>query len=140
MSAIAEPEAKPHQLSDYSLVGVDSKLAVEKGLAEAEWYQCPVPRDVMRELLERKNGPAIRDTIIWFALLGATGYAAFLLWPTAWALIPFLVYWLLYGSTSDSRWHESSHGTAFRSDWMNNALYEISSFMVMRESTVWRWS
>jgi Na+-transporting NADH:ubiquinone oxidoreductase subunit F len=23
---------------------------------------------------------------------------------------------------------------------MNNALYEIASFMVMRESTVWRWS
>ena len=95
MSAIAEPEAKPHQLSDYSLVGVNSKLAVEKGLAEAEWYQCPVPRDVMRELLERKNGPAIRDTIIWFALLGITGYAAFLLWPTAWALIPFMIYWVI---------------------------------------------
>ena len=23
---------------------------------------------------------------------------------------------------------------------MNNAVYEIASFMVMRESTVWRWS
>ena len=25
-------------------------------------------------------------------------------------------------------------------DWLNNALYEVASFMVMRESTVWRWS
>jgi len=41
---------------------------------------------------------------------------------------------------SDSRWHESSHGTAFKTDWLNNALYELASFMVMRESTVWRWS
>ena len=47
---------------------------------------------------------------------------------------------MIYGSTSDSRWHESSHGTAFKTDWMNNALYEIASFMVMREATVWRWS
>jgi MocE subfamily Rieske [2Fe-2S] domain protein len=47
---------------------------------------------------------------------------------------------VIYGSTSDSRWHESGHGTAFRTDWMNDALYEIASFMVMRESTVWRWS
>ncbi len=47
---------------------------------------------------------------------------------------------MLYASTSDSRWHESSHGTAFKTDWMNNALYEIASFMVMRESTLWRWS
>jgi len=55
-------------------------------------------------------------------------------------VLPYLVYAALYGSTSDSRWHESSHGTAFKTDWMNNALYEIASFMVMRESTVWRWS
>ena len=47
---------------------------------------------------------------------------------------------MLYASTSDSRWHEAGHGTAFRTDWMNNALYEVASFMVMRESTVWRWS
>jgi MocE subfamily Rieske [2Fe-2S] domain protein len=140
MSAVAESDSKPHQLSDYSLVGVNSKLAVEKGLAEAAWYQSPVPRDVMRQLLERKNGPAIRDTIIWFGLLGLFGYAGFLLWPSAWALVPFIAYWVIYGTTSDSRWHESSHGTAFKSDWLNNALYEVSSFMVMRESTVWRWS
>ena len=51
-----------------------------------------------------------------------------------------MIYGALYASTSDSRWHESSHGTAFKTDWMNNALYEIASFMVMREAVVWRWS
>ncbi len=51
-----------------------------------------------------------------------------------------MIYGALYASTSDSRWHESSHGTAFKTDWMNNTLYEIASFMVMRESSVWRWS
>ena len=30
--------------------------------------------------------------------------------------------------------------TAFKTDWMNNTLYEFASFMVMRESMVWRWS
>ena len=53
---------------------------------------------------------------------------------------PLAIYAVLYASTSDSRWHEAGHGTAFKTDWMNNALYEIASFMVMRESTVWRWS
>jgi Na+-transporting NADH:ubiquinone oxidoreductase subunit F len=125
---------------DYSLTGVNASLAVEKGLAEADWYQCPVPRSTMRQLLERKDGPALRDTLLWFALIFASAYTAYLLWPTWWCLIPFLIYGVLYGSTSDSRWHESSHGTAFKTDWMNNALYEISSFMVMRESTIWRWS
>ena len=38
------------------------RAAIERGLAEADWYQCPVPRETMRSLLERRDGPAIRDT------------------------------------------------------------------------------
>jgi Na(+)-translocating NADH:ubiquinone oxidoreductase F subunit len=125
---------------DYSLTGLNSRLAIEKGLAEADWYQSPVPRETMRRLLERRDAPAIRDTILWFALIFASGYAVYVLWGSWWAVVPYLIYSVLYASTSDSRWHESGHGTAFRTDWLNNALYEIASFMVMRESTVWRWS
>jgi MocE subfamily Rieske [2Fe-2S] domain protein len=131
-----EPLPKP----DYSLTGVNSAQAVEKGLAEADWYQCAVPRETMRELLVRRDGPAIRDTILWFALLIGLGYATYALWGSWWAILPYVIYSALYASTSDSRWHESGHGTAFKTDWMNNALYEIASFMVMRESVVWRWS
>ena len=58
---------------DYSLVGKDSALAVESGLAEATWYASPVPKEKMRELLERRDGPAIRDTLLWFALLFVFG-------------------------------------------------------------------
>ncbi len=125
---------------DYSLTGINAQKAIEKGLAEADWYTCRVPRKSMRKLLERKNGPAIRDTLIWFTLIIGSAYAAFLLWGSWWAIIPLFIYATLYASTSDSRWHESSHGTAFKTDWMNNFLYEIASFMIMRESVVWRWS
>ena len=126
--------------NDYSLVGKNSTLAIEKGLADARWYASPVPKARMRELLKRRDGPAIRDTLIWFALLFAFGFGGDLLWGSWWALLPFAVYGILYASVSDSRWHESSHGTAFKTDWMNNALYEIASFMVRRESIPWRWS
>jgi len=128
------------QLSDYSLVGKNTALAIEQGLAEATWYASPLPKEKMRELLQRRNGPAIRDTILWFALLLATGVWGAYWWGSLWAMLPFALYSVIYASTSDSRWHESSHGTAFKTDWMNNALYEIASFMVMRESTPWRWS
>jgi Na+-transporting NADH:ubiquinone oxidoreductase subunit F len=131
---------KPPTKLDYSLTGENAARAVERGLAEADWYQCPVPRETMRKLLERRDGPAIRDTILWFALILGTGYLTWLLWPSWWAIVPYLCYAVLYASTSDSRWHEAGHGTAFKTDWLNNALYEIASFMVMRESTVWRWS
>ena len=125
-------------MSDYSLTGPNAARAIEMGLAEASWYTCPVPRDLMQDLLIRRDGPAIRDTLLWFALLGLSAYAGLQLWGNWWAIIPFAFYGVFYASMSDSRWHESSHGTAFKSDWMNNALYELASFLVMREATVWR--
>jgi MocE subfamily Rieske [2Fe-2S] domain protein len=138
---VIAPTPAPTSLKlDYSLTGINAAAAVEKGLAEADWYQCHVPRATMRRLLERRDGPALRDTVLWFALILGSGYAGYALWGSWWAIIPFAIYGALYAGSSDSRWHEAGHGTAFKTDWMNNALYEIASFMVMRESTVWRWS
>src|SRR5580658_832814 len=125
---------------DYSLIGLDSKLAVETGLSAAEWYACPIPRKRLKELMKRKDGPAIRDTLIWFAALAISGALGVYFWGS-WAAVPFfLVYGVLYGSSSDSRWHECGHGTAFKTQWMNEAVYQIACFMVMREPTIWRWS
>lgn len=128
------------QIRDYSLLGQEADAAVSKGLADAIWYTSPIPREKMRELLERKNGPAIIDTIIWFGLLIGFAILTIILWGSWWVLLPYMFYAVLFASSSDSRWHESSHGTAFKTDWMNNVLYEISSFMVFRQSTVWRYS
>jgi fatty acid desaturase len=125
---------------DYSLVGPDGRLAVEKGLAGAEWYRAPVPRKRLKELMQRRDGPAIRDTLMWFAALGLTGGLAWYFWGSWWAVPFFLAYGVLYGSSSDSRWHECGHGTAFRTPWLNDAVYQIACFMVLREPTVWRWS
>src|SRR5438067_6538218 len=93
----------PPTALDYSLTGENAARAIERGLAEADWYQSPVPRATMRKLLERRDGPAIRDTIIWFALIFAAGFATCLLWPHWWAFIPYLIYAVLYASTADSR-------------------------------------
>jgi fatty acid desaturase len=79
---------RPPKHLDYSLTGENSTKAIEKGLAEADWYQSPVPRAEMRKLLERRDGPAIRDTVLWFALLGLTGWGTFALWGTWWVVLP----------------------------------------------------
>ena len=131
---------RPFTPRDYSLVGPESKLAEELGLASAQWYQAPIPRKRLKELMQRKDGPAIRDTLVWIASFFITGGLAFALWPT-WAALPFLLaYGVLYGSSSDSRWHEGGHGTAFKTAWMNDAVYQLACFMIMRDPTVWRWS
>lgn len=125
---------------DYGLLGRDAQAAVANGLASATWYASPVPRKQLKELMRRSDGPAIRDTLLWFASLAVFGTAGCLLWGTWWAVPAFAVYGVLYGSASDSRWHECGHGTAFKTRWMNDMVYQIASFMVLREPTCWRWS
>ena len=125
---------------DYSLIGQDSKRAVDSGLAAAEWYHTDIPRKQMKELMQRSDQPAIRDTAIWLGCLVAFGTAASLLWGSWWCAPLFLCYGVLYGSATDSRWHECGHGTAFKTRWMNDAVYQLACFMIMREPTIWRWS
>ncbi len=125
---------------DYSLIGKDGRLAVESGLAGAEWYACPIPRKRMKELMKREDGPATRDTLLWFGHMAAFGLGGFLFWGTWWCVPFFICYGVLYGSASDSRWHEHGHGTAFKTPWKNDVVYHIACFMILREPTIWRWS
>ena len=125
---------------DYSLLGEESRRAVERGLASAEWYHTDVPRKVMKELMQRSDGPAIRDTIIWLGSMAVLAGLGIWLWPSLWSAPFWLAYGVLYGSATDSRWHECGHGTAFRTQWMNDAVYQIASFMIMRNPVTWRWS
>ena len=125
---------------DYSLVGESTRRAIETGLASAEWYHTDVPRKTMKELMQRSDGPAIRDTVIWMAALIGSAAGAIYFWGTWWCVPFFFVYGVLYGSSSDSRWHECGHGTAFRTRWMNDVVYQIASFMLMRNPVTWRWS
>ncbi|MGH7117704.1 MAG: fatty acid desaturase family protein [Acetobacteraceae bacterium] len=132
--------AKTSVKRDYSLDGPENAKAVASGLANAEWYKCAIPRARMKELVKRSDGPATRDTILWIALLITTGGLGAWFWGS-WIAVPFfIVYGVLYGSGGDSRWHECGHRTAFKTQWKNDAVYELGSFFMMRNPVVWRWS
>ena len=128
------------RLARYSLAGPENQAAVDAGLAGAIWFRSEVPRKRMKELMRRSDYPAIRDTAIWLGLMALFAGLGIAFWGSWWAVPFFLAYGVLYGSTSDSRWHETGHGTAFRSRWLDEALYQLASFMIMRDPTVWRWS
>jgi fatty acid desaturase len=125
---------------DYSLVGASTKRAIEAGLVSAEWYHSDVPRQTMKDLMRRSDEPAIRDTIIWIVAHLLTAAGGIYFWGS-WACVPFwIAYGVLYGSACDSRWHECGHGTAFKTAWMNDVVYQIASFQVIRNPVTWRWS
>lgn len=135
----ADPRAR-HQA--YRLIGGAGEAAVAAGLAGAVWYKCAVPRATMKALMQRSDAAAIRDTLIWYAAIIASGIVAGFAWHvhSLWAIPAFLLYGTIYCSPADSRWHECGHGTAFKTRWMNDVLYQVASFQVFRRATVWRWS
>jgi fatty acid desaturase len=131
------------RLALYGLVSPQTQRAVDAGLAGAEWFHSEVPRKRLKELMRRSDAPAIRDTVIWLGVMVISATAASTLWVHGhpWLAAPlFLVYGVLYGSASDSRWHEAGHGTAFETRWLDSTVYKIACFMMMRDPTVWRWN
>ena len=43
---------------DYSLLGMETKRTEDAGLANADWYACPIARSRLKELMQRRDGPA----------------------------------------------------------------------------------
>lgn len=125
---------------DYRLNGPENARAIERGLVGATWYQCPLSRKRLAELSQRRNGPAVRDTVIALLLIVGSGALAWHVRDSWWAVPAFFVYGTLYASIADSRWHEALHGTAFRTPWANAVMYHVSSFLILRQATPWRYS
>lgn len=125
---------------DYDLAGIETQRALANGLAEAEWWKPQIDPSRLRELGERSNGRALIDIGLWVGLIVLSGVLAWVTW-FSWFTIPLLfVYGTLYGGAADSRWHECGHGTAFKSEWLNDLIYYPASLMLLREATVWKWS
>jgi len=130
---------------DYSLRGEDANEATSltrdefEGKVEKAWYSCPVDRKALKELIRRSDAPALKFFGLWLALLAGTGVIAYLAWGTWWAVPAFFAYGVLY-SAADHRHHELSHGTPFKTRWINDAFFHLCAFMTLREGLYYRWS
>lgn len=132
--------AQPFAIRDYSIVGAESERAAARGLANGEWFQANIDPERLQELMVRSNGRAGADLALWVGAIVATALLAWNLRDTWWAIPAFLAYGALVGGSSDARWHECGHGTAFKTEWVNDVVYYLASFMIAREPTYWRWS
>ena len=129
---------------DYGLSGGNQDAVKLDGVriesrVEEQWWKPKLTRQQMREIMQRRDRPALWHFGLWFVLIGVSAYLAAISWGTWWAFPAFLIYGTIYTS-SDSRWHETGHGTPFRTHWLNEVVYYIASFMAIREAYMWRWS
>ena len=122
----------------YSLSEAQQMQNDSSAMQSPRWYRPQVDPQDIRVLMQKSDRIALRDTFIWFMGLGVSGYLAILLGPNIYSIPFWLIYGVLYGSASDSRWHECGHRTAFKTEWMNKVVYHIASFMLVRNPVVWK--
>lgn len=108
-------------------------------IVEEPWFKADLPRQEFREYMKKNNYRGTIDTLLWLACLLGSGYLAYQLMGTYWAIPAFFLYGVFY-CACDARWHESSHGTVFRTPWLNTALCFIATTMQQRDIIFTHWS
>jgi len=134
----------PQPLDRYALRGdIDAATGLTaegfEQRVEAAWHACKVDRKLLKQLMQRSDAKGLRHFGLWLALLLASGGAAAWAWGTWWCVPAFAVYGLLYAS-SDHYAHELSHGTPFKTRWLNEIFLYLCGFMTLHEVHYWRWS
>ena len=103
------------------------------------WYKPSLDKKKLKEFSKRSDFPGLVHFFIYFLILSISGYLAYITWGTIWTIFFFFVYGTIY-AFSVANWRETVHRTAFKTRWINEIFYHISSFMCDFEGFRWRWS
>jgi fatty acid desaturase len=106
---------------------------------EGQWFSATVDRKRLKQLMARSDVAGWRHFGPWLVLLIGSGVGIIATWWSWWTVPLLVVYGLMY-AMSDHHAHELSHGTPFRTRWINEALYRLNGFMTLHEVHYWRWS
>jgi fatty acid desaturase len=104
-----------------------------------DWYRPEIPRGELKRFMARGDAKGLANFGLWLACLAGSGYLAYRAVGSYWVILAFFLYGTIY-SSCDARWHECAHGTPFRTRWLNETFYLLSSVMNMKEGTYMRWS
>lgn len=97
-----------------------------------------VPRATLKKLAKRNDRIALAYLIGHFALLAATSYGIYLAMGS-WGLLPAMFLQGVVMAFLFAPMHELSHGTAFRSRWMNEAAFRLVSFIYISPPVFFRY-
>ncbi len=90
-------------------------------------------RKVLKQLGRRSDRPGLIWLAQWFALLAVTGCLLYLSLGTWWVIPAVIAYAAVLVVPSYSLSHETAHGTAFRTRWLNEAVLYLSSLIYLEE-------
>ena len=115
--------------------------AIESGLASAEWYHSDVPRKTMKELMQRSDAPGDPrhdhlDRRRCFSRRPAASASG----ARGGACRSFSSMACSTALRATRAGTNAATARRSRRGWMNDVVYQIASFMVMRNPVTWRWS
>jgi fatty acid desaturase len=105
-----------------------------------EWYVAPIPRKELKAFARRSDLPGILHFGGYFAALAGLGVAAYVLVGRWWLFVPVYLAYSMVFAFSEAAWHETVHGTAFKSRWLNRSVNFVASFMGHRDVVLSTWS
>lgn len=103
-----------------------------------QWYSPNLDRKPLKKIMKRSNGPALWNYGLWLGLLLATGFLTVWYWPDGQGWFWLLIYSAIHQSAT-ARQHELSHGTPFKTRWLNEVFFHLCSFITLSEGHYYRW-
>jgi fatty acid desaturase len=103
------------------------------------WWSPKLERARVQQLLRRRDLPGIAFLAVWLVALAVTTWTLALAWGS-WCMAPVLVVHGAVLSFAYAISHEAAHGTAFRSLWLNECVFYLTSFIFGEEPMYRRYS
>ncbi len=97
-----------------------------------DWYRSPIPRDRLKQLVARNDIHGLLHAIAHLALAFVTGSVTVWLFDQSlwgYALLSLWVHGLIYSFIPGHVPHELSHGTVFKTKWLNGFLLRFFSVL-----------
>lgn len=88
--------------------------------------------------LKRKDWPGLLYLAIHFSMVGGTGYLVYLATGANW-IVPAVIFHGLILSTLFHPLHECTHGTPFKTRWLNEAVLQILGFVYIWPGLLFRY-
>ena len=103
------------------------------------WFSPSIDRKKLRGLMKRDDAHGIAFFLAWLGLVCCSGYLVYIS-RSAWTLVPAMVLHGAILSFSYAASHECAHGTAFKTRWLNEFVFWITSVIFIEEPLYRRYS
>jgi fatty acid desaturase len=98
-----------------------------------DWYRTPIDKGLLKELTRRSDARGLLQCVSFAAIFAVTTYLAclfFIRQMWGWMVVAAYVHCIFHSFVGmEAAVHELSHGTPFRTRWINEVFYRLFCFL-----------